>query len=120
MISLRKFTTFTSVVAVALSLVACNDGPANPLSRGIQPGGASLSKTVAANVDARVLLSKAGTALVEFHTGTFVDATNTATPQGTFTKITYTVKNGSKTVVSHSVSFSKTTSSYIAFLNLCG
>src|SRR5262249_2261404 len=37
------------------------------------------------------------------------------------TKITYTVKNGSKTVVSHTVSFSKkTTSSYIAFLNLCG
>lgn len=119
MISLRSFATLTAVVVAALSLAACNDGPANPLSTGIQPGGASFNTTVAGKVDARVLLDKSGGAVVEFHTGTFDDATNATTPQGTFSSITYTVKNGSKTVVSHTVSFSKTTSKYFAFLNLC-
>ncbi|HEY4217823.1 MAG TPA: hypothetical protein VGM67_11845 [Gemmatimonadaceae bacterium] len=73
-------------------------------------------------MDARVLLDKSGNPILEVHTGTFDDATNKATPQGTLSSLTYTVKdaaNKNKTVTSATVKFSKSVSSYFYHLSLC-
>jgi len=122
MISLRSFATLTAVVAAALTFSACSDATTNSLDpSGLRPGSANFnsSKSVVGTVDARVLLDKAGNAILELHTGTFDDATNTGTASGVFSSVTYTVKAGSKTISSHTVSFSNTVSSYFVHLNLC-
>jgi hypothetical protein len=127
MISLRSLLTLTTVVAAGLTFSACTDNSTS-LATGLRPGDANLkaSKTTspgASNaVDARVLLDKSGNAIIEFHTGTFDDATNTSTPNGTFKSLTYTVKDGAnknKVVTSASVKFSKSVSSYFYHLSLC-
>ncbi len=128
MISLRSFATLTTVVATACVFAACSDNSTSPLSTGLHPGDADLksshtsSKSVTGDIDARVLLDKAGNAILEVHTGAFNDATNTATPKGTFSSLTYTVKdagNKNKTIATRTVSFSKSVSSYFYHLNLC-
>ncbi|MDB4876517.1 MAG: hypothetical protein JWM41_2963 [Gemmatimonadetes bacterium] len=122
MISLRSVTTFTAALVVALSLSGCADTATNPLtSSGLRPSGASFSssKTVTGAIDSRVLLNKAGDASLEVHTGTFDDATNVAAANGTLSSLTYTVKNGSTMVTTHTVKFNKTASSYFVHLNLC-
>jgi hypothetical protein len=128
MISLRSFVTLTTVVATAFVFAACSDNSTSPLNSGLHPGDADLksskssSKTITGDIDARVLLDKAGYAILEVHAGAFNDATNTATPKGTFSALTYTVKdagNRNKTIVTHTVSFSKSVSSYFYHLNLC-
>src|SRR5665213_425605 len=127
MISLRSLLTLTTVVGTALTLAACNDNTTS-LATGLRPGDADLkasrnsSKSITGDVDARVLLDKSGNAIVEFHTGTFNDATNTATPNGTLSSLTYTVKdaaNKNKTVTGATVKFSKSVSSYFYHLSLC-
>src|SRR5438128_8779911 len=98
MISLGRFVSFASVVAASLVLAACNDGPSDP-QRGLTAGAANLDGKVGdvgnaaknGDIDVRVSLDKAGNALLQVRTGTFVPATGVQTANGYFQSIQYKI-----------------------------
>lgn len=128
MISLRSLTRFASVAVAALALAACNDGPANPLSRDLSLSGANFKKSgntgnAAKNgdIDVRVLLDKSGNAVLQVRTGTYDPTTNTATPDGYFQQIQYKVYDSrGKQVLVRTVHFeSAGVQTYTRWINPC-
>jgi hypothetical protein len=131
--SLRAIKDSAVAFVVAMSFVACSDGPLGPFAgRGgtaSAPGAAQLDGKVGsagnsangASINARVLLDNNGNASLEVRTGTFDARTNTGTADGVFQSIQYKVLNGvGKQVVVRNVSFARSsTSTYVTVMNLC-
>jgi hypothetical protein len=129
MISLRSLTHFASVAVVAVALAACNDGPANPLSRGLSASGANFDGKAGntgnaaknGDIDVRVLLDKSGNAVLQIRTGAYDPTTNIGTPDGYFQQIQYKLYDArGKQVLTRNVHF-KTTGiqSYATWIDLC-
>lgn len=125
MISLRNALSFTVVAAAALFAGACSDGPANPLSRDLQAGNASLSSSSGSDsptFDGRLYVDSKGNGSMEIRTGTYDASSRTHTPYNSyFNSITYQVYNGSgKLIQTKKVNFSKSNSQYWSGnINLC-
>ena len=93
MISRRSFVLLrTALPLFALALAAC-DRATDPTQPTLRSGTATFDKKPVPKgvISARVLTNKAGVSVLEVRTGTFDNATNTGTPDGTFEKIEYTI-----------------------------
>src|SRR6185503_21274857 len=124
MISLRALASTAGIAVLALFFTACKDAPTAPTQSSPLPGSANHhystgTKSISDLVDARVLINKAGATILDVHSGTFDDATNTGTPNGVLTSLVYTVKDASgKKVASRSINLSGVTN-YVGGINLC-
>ena len=130
MISLRSFTAAAVLTLASLTLESCKDGPIGPLAKGASPAGANFDGKVGdvgnsaknGDIDARVLLDKAGNALLQVRTGTYNPTNNVAVPNGYFQSIQYKIYDDKgKQVGVRNVKF-KTDgiNLYSAYIDLCG
>jgi hypothetical protein len=126
-ISLRSFASATGITVLALLFTACSDGSTDPTS-GITPSSArshsgsntgNSAKTGA--IHARVLVDKAGNAVLEARTGMFVDETNIGIADGWFQTLQYSVSNASgKQVLAKTVNFKNSgATKYVTWIDLC-
>lgn len=103
MISLRRSLPTLTLLAATFALAACSDR--SDITQPTRAGAANHDGKVGSTgnsaksggISARVLLDKAGHAVLEIYTGTFDDATNTQGANGYFDKIQYKIyRNGSQ------------------------